>query len=138
MSLDGAPYVVPLNYAYAAGKVLFHCALTGRKLDYLKTNPQVCFAVGHQVGDVGRHSEGDPCHQDNDSVICYGIARVIGDLEERGRALNDFNQRLRPGSEEISLEEASKCLAVEITITEMTARQERDKKRTYWRHRFQQ
>ncbi|MDQ7840598.1 MAG: pyridoxamine 5'-phosphate oxidase family protein [bacterium] len=136
LSLDGQPYVVPLNYAYVSGKVLFHCALTGKKLDYLKANPRVCFTVGRQVGEVRRHPEGDPCHQDNDSVICHGRARVIEDLEERRRALNDFNQCLRSGAGEISLEDASKCLVVEIAITEMTGRQEREKKRTYWRYRF--
>ena len=33
MSVDGAPYVVPLNHAYVDGKILFHCALEGKKLD---------------------------------------------------------------------------------------------------------
>ena len=36
LSMDGMPYVVPLNYGYVEGKVLFHCALAGKKLDYLK------------------------------------------------------------------------------------------------------
>jgi hypothetical protein len=29
-----------------------------------------------------------------------------------------------------------KCMAVEITIAEMTGRQERDRRRTYWRFLF--
>ena len=29
LSVDGRPYVVPLNYCYLEGKILFHCALTG-------------------------------------------------------------------------------------------------------------
>jgi nitroimidazol reductase NimA-like FMN-containing flavoprotein (pyridoxamine 5'-phosphate oxidase superfamily) len=84
LSMDGKPYVVPLNYGYADGKILFHCALTGKKLDYLRANPHVCFTVGRQAGEVRRHA-GDPCHVDSDSVICYGKARVVEDLDAGGR-----------------------------------------------------
>jgi len=137
LSMDGQPYVVPLNYAYVEGRLLFHCALTGKKLDYIRANPQVCFAVGRQSGQVRRHAEGDPCHVDSDSVICYGRARIVEDLEERKRVLDTFNRCFRPGAEGISLDEVSRCCAVEITITEMTGRQERERKRTCWKTRFE-
>jgi nitroimidazol reductase NimA-like FMN-containing flavoprotein (pyridoxamine 5'-phosphate oxidase superfamily) len=136
LSVEGAPYVVPLNYGYVDGTVLFHCALTGKKLDYLKANPQVCFTVGRQSGQVRRHAEGDPCHVDNDSVICYGRARIIEELEERKQALDAFNHCFRPDAAEISLESASKCYAVEIKLTRMTGRQEREGERIYWRYDF--
>jgi len=136
LSMDDKPYVVPLNYAYVDGKILFHCAMTGKKLDYLKANPQVCFTVGRQSGQVRRHAEGNPCHVDGESVICYGKARIIEAPEERKEVLNTFNRYFRPDAEEISLETALKCCAVEIKITEMTGRQERERKCTYWRYRF--
>jgi len=137
LAMDGKPYVVPLNYGYVEGKILFHCALTGKKLDYLKANPHVCFTVGRQSGQVRRHAEGDPCQVDNDSVICYGSARVIEDLEERRKALDVFNQCFRPDAEQISLEAAAKCYVVEIKVIEMTGRQEREGERTYWRYSFE-
>ena len=136
LSTDGMPYVVPLNYGYIGGKVIFHCGLTGKKLDYLKANPRVCFTVGRQSGEVRRHGTGDPCHVDSDSVICYGEARVIEDLDERKVALDTFNRCYQEDAEEISLEEASECYAVEIEISEMTGRQEREQKSTYWRYGF--
>jgi nitroimidazol reductase NimA-like FMN-containing flavoprotein (pyridoxamine 5'-phosphate oxidase superfamily) len=137
LSMNGTPYVVPLNYGYVDGKILFHCALTGKKLDYLEANPRVCFTVGRQLAEFRRHAEGDPCHADSDSVICYGTARVIQDLEERMTVLNAFDRCFDPDGEEISLERAQGCAAVEITVTEMTGRRERGRKRTYWRHIFQ-
>jgi len=133
---DEEPYVVPLNYAYADGRIVFHCGLAGKKLDVLKANPRVCFTVGRQAGEVRRHAEGNPCHLDSDSVICYGTARVIENVEERKAALDSFNLSFQPDAEAISLEAATKCCAVEIDIEEMTGRRERDEKRTYWRHRF--
>ncbi len=139
LAVDGRPYVVPLNYGYVEGRVLFHCALTGKKLDYLKANPQVCFTVGRQSGEVRQHAEGDPCHVDNDSVICYGTARIVEDPEERKGTLNTFNRCFRPeDAQEISLEAAMECCTVEIQITEMTGRQERDGARSYWRYSFEE
>jgi nitroimidazol reductase NimA-like FMN-containing flavoprotein (pyridoxamine 5'-phosphate oxidase superfamily) len=137
LGLAGAeqPYVVPLNYAYAAGKILFHCALTGQKLDAIRRNPRVCFTVGRQTGEVRDHA-GAPCHVDSDSVVCYGRARLIGDPGERAAALNAFNRRFRPEAPDIPRERVEQCMAVEITITEMTGRQERDRRRTYWRSRL--
>jgi nitroimidazol reductase NimA-like FMN-containing flavoprotein (pyridoxamine 5'-phosphate oxidase superfamily) len=134
LTMDDKPYVVPLNYAYVEGKILFHCALTGQKLDYLKANPEVCFAVGRQSGQVRRHADGTPCHLDSDSVICYGRARIIENLEERRRALDAYNHWYQPDAEEISLEAASKCHVVEIKVTEMTGRQEREEKLSYCRY----
>ena len=137
VSLDGAPYVVPLNYTYLDGRILFHCALTGKKLDGIRAHPEVCFTVGRQMGEVRRHEEGDVCHVDSDSVICCGTARVIDGVEERKAILNAFNRRYRPDAEEISSKQAQNCGAVEIRISEMTGRREREQKRTYWRYVFE-
>ena len=126
------PYVVPLNYAYAAGKILFHCALTGQKLDAIRRNPRVCFTVGRQTGEVRDHG-GSPCHVDSDSVICYGRARLLDDLAERAAALNAFNRRYRPEAPDVLPERVAQCMAVEITVTEMTGRRERGRQRTFWR-----
>ena len=137
LSVDGQAYVVPLNYGYVDGRILFHCALTGKKLDYMRANPQVCFTVGRQSGEVRRHAEGDPCHIDSDSVICYGRARIVEDVEERKAVLDAFNHVFRPEAEAISLESAANCCAVEIAISEMTGRRERERARTYWRYSFE-
>ena len=136
LSVDGRPYVVPLNYSYHDGKILFHCALEGKKLDGIRANPNVCFTVARQPGAVRRHAEGDPCHVDSDSVVCYGTARVLDDLKERAAALNSFNRSFRPKADDVPMERVKNCVVVEITVSEMTGRRERARKRTLWRHVF--
>jgi nitroimidazol reductase NimA-like FMN-containing flavoprotein (pyridoxamine 5'-phosphate oxidase superfamily) len=137
MSADGESYVVPLNYAYTDGRILFHCALDGKKLDYLSANPAVCFAVARQRADeVRRHGAGDACHADCDSVICYGVARIIEDREERRGILNAFNRHFRRDADDIALEEVARCGAVEIVVSEMTGRRERNRELTCWRYHF--
>jgi uncharacterized protein len=135
---EGKPYVVPLNYAYARGRILFHCALEGKKLNFIRANPEACFTVGRQTGPVRRHAEGNPCHVDSDSVVCYGRARIVTDPEERRRILDEFNRCYHGDAEPISAEAAAKCGAVEIRVGEMTGREERERKRTYWRHAFRE
>jgi nitroimidazol reductase NimA-like FMN-containing flavoprotein (pyridoxamine 5'-phosphate oxidase superfamily) len=98
---------VPLNYAYRAGKIYFHGALEGQKLEYLKANPRVCFTVGRLFGQVRRHAEGDLCHPDNDSVICLGSARIIEDVSERQEAINLFNHRFDAVAEDIAIAAAA-------------------------------
>jgi nitroimidazol reductase NimA-like FMN-containing flavoprotein (pyridoxamine 5'-phosphate oxidase superfamily) len=141
LSLDGTPYVVPLNYAYVEGKILFHCALKGKKLDYLKKNKSVCFTVARQSGIIEQHEGEKPCHTDSASVMCFGEARIIEDISERHKALNTFKKCFEPNSDQITLERAKSCYAVEIRINEMTGRQETNlecKKNsfTYWQYRF--
>lgn len=136
LSRGGEPYVVPVNYFYADGTVAFHCGSEGKKIDCMKANPSVCFVVGRQMGDVRRHAGGALCHIDNDSVICYGTARTLDDLDERGAALNAFSRRFEPDAEEISREQVEKCTVVEIKISEMTGRTERDRTHAHWRYEF--
>lgn len=137
LCMEGKPYVVPLTYAYLEGKIFFHCALKGMKLEYIKANPQVCFTVGKQFGEVCHHPQGARCRTSHDSVICYGMARVIENMEERGEALNKFNRCLQPGAKEIPFEAISKCCAVEIRIAKMTGRRQRKGiEWTHWEYDF--
>ena len=42
---DGYPYGVPINFLYENGKVYFHGAKTGHKIDALKADNRVSFTV---------------------------------------------------------------------------------------------
>ena len=133
LSMEGQPYVVPLNYAYVDGKILFHCALKGRKLDAIRANPNVCFVVARQMGPVRDHTVSKTCHVDCDSVICSGTARIVEDLGEHADVLNAFNRAFYADAGDLATNSVRGCAAVEIAITEMTGRTERDGKRTLWR-----
>jgi nitroimidazol reductase NimA-like FMN-containing flavoprotein (pyridoxamine 5'-phosphate oxidase superfamily) len=137
LSMDGQPYVVPINYVYVEGRILMHCALTGAKLDHIRTNPRACFAVARQTGRVRDHADQDPCEVDSDSVLCYGRARILETPEERQPVLDAFNRHFDPDAEPISLERAARCGVIVIDIAEMTGRRERESGRTHWRFAFE-
>lgn len=133
MACEGEVYVVPLNYTYSGGKILFHCALQGKKLDMIRGNPNVCFEVSRQERPPTPHD--DPCDAPFESVICWGVARIVEDVEERRAVLNAFQARHdKPDGprKPISLERAAKCGAVEITITRMTGRKFPEDERPVW------
>lgn len=137
LSMEGKPYVIPMTYGYSDGRILFHCALKGKKLDYIRANPQVCFAVGRQYGSVCQHPQGGGCLASHDSAICYGVARIIENMDERLDILNTFNRCLQANAEDIPPDAVSNCYAVEIKITKMTGRQQRKGiEYTYWEYSF--
>ena len=138
MTTDNNPYVIPLTYAYKKGKIIFHGSLKGKRLEILRKNPSVCLTVSRHFGKLVSHPQGSVCHSDSDSVICYGKARIIDDIEERRNILNIFNHCLQPEAKELLLEEVKNCSAVEIQVEEMTGRTERDSKCYYWKHHFSQ
>jgi len=134
LAVDNEPYVVPINYAYVDGRILLHCALDGKKLDFIRKNPNVCFEVSRQHGRPAPHA-GDLCDAPFESVICFGIARILDDVEERCTVLNEFQLRFvtpdKP-SKPITVERVAKCGAIEITVKRMTGRRRAGKEKASW------
>ena len=124
LSCDGEVYVVPLNQCYVSGRLIFHCAFEGRKLDMMRGNPKVCFEVDRWTAEPkargGRDHE--VCDAGYESVICWGSAREVTDLAERVRVLNTFQRHYEiTPRERMTPERAAKCNAFVIEIERMTA-----------------
>lgn len=45
---SGYPYALPISYVYGSGRIYFHCARSGHKLDAIRRNPKASFCVIHQ------------------------------------------------------------------------------------------
>jgi hypothetical protein len=106
---DSKPYIVPVNFFYHEGKIAFHCAWEGKKLDLIDKTPNCCFEVDEFMGEVSYHYEAR-CHLDYDSVLAFGKARVSECC----------------------------CVVIDIQeLTGRRERTEEGKhKKTMWRHRF--
>jgi len=82
LARDNQPYLVPLNFIYKEGSIYFHCALQGRKIDYIRANPKACF----QAGEAGGLISGDnPCSHNYSyrSVIVEGrVEEVVSSAEK--------------------------------------------------------
>lgn len=88
---EGWPYAVPLSYAYAAGKLYFHCARAGHKLDAVRSEPRASFCVVAQDLVV---PEKYTTHYR--SVIAFGRVRILEDGDEKRRGIELLAERFAP------------------------------------------
>ncbi len=119
---DGEPYVVPVNFVYREGKVWFHCACEGRKIQAILKDPRVCFEVDDFLG----LKEGArPCSFGAyfRSVVAYGVARIIGEIPRKREAMKMLMAKYA-GDKEWFFEDAEleRVAVVEITVTTMTGK----------------
>ena len=119
---EGYPYAVPLSFAYEDGKIYFHCALTGHKLDAIARNDKVSFCVID--ADQIVPAEFNTLFR---SVIAFGRARQLDRQDEKRKALELLAVRYdSPIDERLEKEIESQlervCL-VEITIEHLTGKQ---------------
>lgn len=71
---DGYPYGIPLDHWYSDGKLYFHCAKEGHKLDAITTCDKVCYCVY----DNGYRKEGEWALNIR-SVVVFGKIHIIED-----------------------------------------------------------
>ena len=82
---DGYPYAVPVSHVYENGKIYFHGAKTGHKIDSIRRSGKVSFCVIAQ--DEVMAKERTTAYI---SVIAFGRARIV---EDHDRAI-DISRRL--------------------------------------------
>lgn len=108
------PYAVPLNYVNCEGKIYFHSAKAGHKIDAIARNPKVSFTVIDQDEVVSKEYTSY-----FRSVIVFGTARITKSEEwEKGfQALVEKYSGDRPEEEkrkEISGCQRSHIIAIDI------------------------
>ncbi len=119
---DGMPYGVPLSHVYENGKLYFHSALHGHKVDIIKQNNNASFTV---IAKDEIHPETYTTYFQ--SVITFGQVRIIDDPSKKKHILEVLGRRCNPNNNESLNEEIkmgfNRCLAIEMTIERMTGKQ---------------
>lgn len=120
---DDYPYAVPLSYVYYEGKLIFHCAKAGHKMDAIRRNPKVSFCVIDEDQIVP--SEYTSYFR---SVVTFGKIRMIEDEKEKWDAINHLAIKYAPGDTEdgrrMAIEKDWKPLCVlEMAIDHMTGKE---------------
>ena len=115
------PYAVPLSYAYKDGKLFFHFAKEGHKIDGIKNNDKVSFCVIKTDDvipkDFNTHYR---------SAIVFGRARFLTEDSEKKYALECLVEKYSPdhikeGQSEIE-QEWNRVCAAEVKIEHMTGK----------------
>jgi len=119
---DGYPYGIPLSHYYdeETGKIYFHGAGEGHKIDSIRRCDKVSFCVC----DEGYRNEGDWALNIR-SVIVFGRIREITDIEEKIAICRNLGHKFTDDEEYIEDDirrNKARVLCLEITIEHMTGK----------------
>jgi uncharacterized protein len=87
------PYVFPINYGYENKSIYIHTGLIGLKMQYLMSNPRVCVEIERNTKVI----ENETACQFSaayESVIAFGIAERIQNVDEKTKALDILMKQL--------------------------------------------
>lgn len=110
----GHPYVVPMSHVVIEGKVYFHSAKEGEKLDAIAANPDVCIeasTMGEKPGDCYTYR----------SAIAFGTARIADDRERKRAALSAIAAKYEPGYPRREGDD-ERVAVIEVTVDRITGK----------------
>lgn len=119
----GYPYAVPLSFVYDAGKIYFHSAKSGHKLDAIARENKASFCVVDKDEIV-------PLEYTSyfRSVIAFGKVRVLEEEQEKWTAIEKLAKKYAPmdskeGRDRAILKDYKPLLMLEMRIEHMTGKQ---------------
>ena len=107
----GYPYTIPINYIYEeeSGKIYFHGAKEGHKIDALLRDPKASFCVyDHGYRQLGAWA------YTVKSVVVFGRLRMLEDREEMIELSRRLGRKYYPTEEELEAEIAHSGKRVQI------------------------
>ena len=117
---EGYPYALPISYVYHQGRLYFHCAPAGHKLDAIARCPKASFCVIAQDDVVP-----ELYTTRYRSVIAFGTIRQLEDEQARITALDVLGRKYAPDldpSAEIAGSLHRVCV-LEMTIDHLTGKE---------------
>ena len=119
---DDYPYAVPISYVYADGRLYFHSALSGHKVDAIRKCDKASFCVIAQ----------DEVHPEKyttffRSVIAFGRIHIIENETEKQETARMLGNRYNPNQEEALQKELesglSRMLMIRFDIEHLTGKE---------------
>ena len=107
----GYPYAVPISYVYADGKLYFHSALSGHKVDAIRGCDKASFCVIDK-DDV----QPEKYTTFFRSVIVFGKVHIVEDNDEKLQIARMLGNRYNPNQEEALQKEIESGLSRMLVI----------------------
>lgn len=119
---EGYPYAVPLSYVYHGGKLYFHSAKEGHKIDAIRNNPKASFCVIAKDQIVPKEYT-----TYFESVIAFGQVRLLETAEEQRAAIEALAEKYMPNDPDGRRAEIEKNVSrlamLEFSIERMTGKE---------------
>ena len=116
------PFVVPVHFAHAGGRIYIHSARQGRKIDMLRKNPRVCVEIDEFLGLKAGKKACDYGTRFR-SLIAFGTARIVEETGTKRRALELLMEKYSGRSFDFTELDLEKVAVIEIRIQEMSGKQ---------------
>lgn len=94
------PYALPISYVYADGKIFFHSANEGHKMNAIRTSDKASFCV---IDEDTVIPERYTTHYR--SVIAFGRISIIEDAGRKQEAIEKLIQKYCPNETEANVQE---------------------------------
>ena len=95
-TLDDQPYVLPMSYARMGDQLLIHGSVASRLMKSLSGGLSCCVTVTHYDGLVYARSTFNSS-MNYRSVMVFGTARLITDIDEKRKGIQALVDHLLPG-----------------------------------------
>jgi len=115
-TLEDQPYVVPMSYARMDDQLLMHGSIASRLVKNLASGLRCCVTVTHYDGLVYARSTFNSS-MNYRSVMVFGVAHVIEDLDDKRRSIQALVDHLMPGRQA----DLRKSTIKELNATSMLA-----------------
>ena len=116
------PYAVPISYVYAEGKLFFHSALSGHKVDAIRKYEKASFCVIAQ--DDVQPKKYTTYYR---SVIAFGRIHIVDDEQEKLETARLLGNRYNPNDDERLQKEIesglSRMLILRFDIEHLTGKE---------------
>ena len=119
---NGYPYALPISYVYADGKLYFHSALEGHKVDAIRKCDKASFCV---IGQDDIQPKKYTTYYR--SVIAFGRIHIIEDENEKLATARLLGNRYNPNDEESLQKELehgyARMLMIRFDIEHLTGKE---------------
>ena len=121
---DDYPYAVPLNYVYHNGRIYFHSAREGHKIDAMLKHPKISFAVVDEDTILSERYTSR-----FRSAVVFGKARIAegeGRLEAFRALVKKYSEDQPEEDKRRTIDNCTRALIVAIDIEHMTGKQAKE------------
>jgi nitroimidazol reductase NimA-like FMN-containing flavoprotein (pyridoxamine 5'-phosphate oxidase superfamily) len=119
---DGVPYVVPVNFGYDGQNLYFHTAPAGMKIDFIESNPRVCFELEHDVQTLPHERWACRWSAAFYSVVGWGTVSEVTGTEAKEQALRHIMRHYSDRDWAFDREAVDRVRAWRLRIEQVTGK----------------
>lgn len=122
-SPERQPYIIPVNYVLFEEKIYIHTGFRGRKIEYLRSNPKVCF----EISSAGRLYAGSRARDFSMrywSILVFGSVREVTDRSLKLDGMNALMEKYATGFtyKALELKDMQDVNVIEISIEKISGK----------------